>query len=107
MKLTENPPGVRIVETPHKFLSKGERARAVLFMSGREIIFMDEDLTRFESEFRETLDHEAAHIATWREHGPDVETHGREWRRLCRARSMARTHCSYDMETDLSRRRRR
>jgi hypothetical protein len=58
-------------------------ARAVRDDEGREVIIYDR--TADPKSLGPLLQHEAAHIAAWREHGESIREHGPEFMRLCRA----------------------
>lgn len=75
-------PRLRIVKPDSPDLERGELARAVLFESGKEEVRVAVRLLT-DRRLQNALDHEAAHLRTWRDHGPDVETHGREFREIC------------------------
>jgi len=65
-------------------MKRGEIARAVLFESGREEIWVSRSALDNPS-LSDAMDHEGSHLRAWREHGPGIDEHGPEWRRICRA----------------------
>ena len=87
------PPEVRIA-LPGELLP-AEWARSVLYESGREVILIAADaLSR--ADLPLILDHEASHLKAWRLYGPGIETHGREFRRVCRKYARDRAACEID-----------
>lgn len=63
-------------------LTRHEWARSVVYDSGREVIVLSENVAPDQVE--QMLEHEAAHLKAWRDHGHGIEMHGREWKRICR-----------------------
>ena len=63
-------------------LTRHEWARSVVYDSGREVIVLSEGIDP--DQIEQMLEHEAAHLRAWRDHGHGIEMHGREWKRTCR-----------------------
>lgn len=74
-------------------LARNEMARAVLYESGREDMWVRKALFGSPNIAR-ILQHEAAHLKAWREHGTDINMHGPEWQRTCRAYATAPGACN-------------
>jgi hypothetical protein len=84
-------PAVRIIsEDGH--LKAHEYARAVLYESGREEIWISADVVG-RDDLHVILDHETAHLKAWREHGPRISEHGVIWRRVCRTYALSLKAC--------------
>ena len=99
MLLTPSPE-VRIVPNDHELLAGGAVARAVLFDSGRDMILISVEAAEHPA-IANIIDHELSHIAAWREHGPGIKEHGREWLNICRQRAANPRACKVfidDME---------
>lgn len=64
-------------------LTRDEWARSIVYDSGREVIVLSEG-ARDRGRVEQMLEHEAAHLRAWRDHGHGIKMHGREWRRICR-----------------------
>lgn len=71
--------------------------RAVLYDSGREVVFVSSELDPEGRLFRLVIEHELSHLEAWRVYGPNIAEHGFLWRRLCN-RSRPRAACVTDME---------
>lgn len=89
-------PRLRIVKADSPDLERGEIARAVLFESGKEEVRVSVGLLN-DRRLQGALDHESAHLRTWREHGPDVEVHGPEFRKICRRYAADPSSCDTHM----------
>lgn len=70
------------VRSDHWAMRNGETAKAVRTEDGQKwiLINLDADQTDFDQWFL----HEMAHHAAWQKHGEDIQTHGPEFRRICR-----------------------
>lgn len=84
-------PKLRIISEPGH-LERGELARAVLYESGREEIWLSADALKAD-DLHVILDHEVTHLRTWRDHGPGVPEHGAEFRRTCRKYALSLKSC--------------
>lgn len=84
-------PPLRIISEPGH-LERGELARAVLYESGREEIWLSADALKADDLWI-ILDHEVGHLRTWRDHGPGVLEHGAEFRRTCRKYALSLKAC--------------
>jgi hypothetical protein len=87
-------PALRIITEPGH-LKHGELARAVLYDSGREEIWLSADALRSD-ELWIILNHEVCHLKTWREHGAGVREHGIEFMRTCRKYALSRKACAME-----------
>jgi hypothetical protein len=84
--LSDNYPELRIVQPSHDMIEGKRIARAVQFESGPDSVYISSRALRSpQQDVDEYLQHEASHLAAWRKHGPQIEEHGREWRRICLA----------------------
>lgn len=84
-------PAVRIVAEEGRLLD-GEYARAVLYDSGREEIWIRASTADLD-ELHSILDHEAAHLRAWRDHGPNIPEHGFRWLKTCRTHALSLKAC--------------
>lgn len=77
-------PNLRIATAGHWILQGGGRAAvAVRFEDGTEAVYLSQDYLMSGTDMTETLQHEAAHILAWREHGEDIPEHGTHWQSVC------------------------
>lgn len=83
-------PQIRIVE-PER-LKRGEYARAVRYESGKEEIWVTRETGTLE-DLHTVIDHESAHIRTWRDYGIRVQEHGPQWRSVCRKHALSLKAC--------------
>ena len=84
--LQGNYPEIRIVPNNHKLLGGRRLARAVHYESGPDSVYISKRaLTARPDAVKEYLEHEASHIAAWRQHGPQISEHGKEWSAICKA----------------------
>jgi len=87
-------PPVYIESPNHEFLSGTTVGRAVRYSTGREEIYLEDHAVRSERSFKELLEHEVAHLKTWRVHGEGVASHGSEFRNICNQYAQNRKACS-------------
>lgn len=73
---------VQHVTTGEYGMTANEVARAVRTNEGHRYILinLDADLSEMDGWYW----HEMAHLAAWELHGEDIDTHGPEFRRICR-----------------------
>jgi hypothetical protein len=76
-------PEYLIVRPRHEMLGGRMLARAVVYESGREALFIASDQTEDLVRLRWVIEHEMAHFAAWRQFGHNIPTHGTEWRAVC------------------------
>lgn len=88
-------PTVVVIPFGDPRLSMSEWAKAVRYDSGRDEIWIAEDAAR-RGDLELILDHEASHLKAWRVHGEGIETHGKEWRRICRKYARNKAACRID-----------
>lgn len=85
-------PVVRLIDADSESLPPRALARAVKY-EDREEIWVSRALR---GRVSDALDHEAAHLRAWRDYGPDIETHGKEWRLTCRAYAKNASACEVE-----------
>lgn len=81
---------IQYVQTGDYEMRANEVARAVRTNEGLKYILinLDADLSEMDGWYW----HEMAHLAAWEIHGEDIETHGPEFRRICRQLVKHRTN---------------
>ena len=84
-----------VFDTEGTSLAPNELARAVLYESGREEVWVSMDALKSDDLWL-ILDHETAHLKTWREHGPSVDTHGAKFMTICRKYALSERACTED-----------
>lgn len=88
-------PKVRLVRYDHPMLSRGLYVgRAVVFEGGKEAIYVSQDEIDRPARLLPTIEHEAAHLAAWRQFGHDISMHGSEWRAVCLVGATDRAACA-------------
>lgn len=65
-------------------------ARAVVYSSGREVIYIRRSVVKRARFSRSLALHEFSHLQAWRENGFDIEGHGPEFRSVCRRVALAK-----------------
>ena len=81
--LTE--PTLHIVSRDHELLEGKRHARAVVYESGREALYIAEDQTQDPERLQLVIEHELSHFAAWRKYGHGIQEHGPKWRSVCLA----------------------
>jgi hypothetical protein len=76
-------PEFRIVKPTHKMLGGYRLGRAVVFESGKEALYLSKAELERPRSLYQTIEHEMAHFAAWRQFGHDIPEHGSEWRATC------------------------
>ncbi len=77
-------PMTRIVNAGHRSLgSRHAMATATLLEDGREVVYFNRDFVESGRDLKAVALHEYSHFAAWREHGPNIPVHGREFWAVC------------------------
>jgi len=77
-------PNLRIVSANHWMIRGGTRAAvAARFEDGSDALYINQAWLVSAPDLTETLQHEAAHIKAWREHGEAISEHGTHWQSVC------------------------
>lgn len=71
-----------IMEPDGELITSKETARATLTDAGQRWIVVNQN--RMDRDLDQWLLHEMAHHEAWKRYGTDIETHGREFRKVCR-----------------------
>lgn len=75
---------MEVVAPDHELLEGIRAGRAVVYESGRSVIFISSRIDPDSALFRIVVDHETSHIEAWRRHGINIPEHGPRWLRVCR-----------------------
>jgi hypothetical protein len=76
-------PEFRIVKPTHPMLGGYRVGRAVVFEGGKEALYLSKAELERPVSLYQTIEHEMAHFAAWRQYGHDIPEHGSEWRATC------------------------
>ena len=96
-------PTIRIVDDKHHVFTGRAIAVAAVTNRGEERIYFTQRLLNEGYSIASTVRHEVAHLATWRQHGLDIATHGHEFKSVCWA-GASRDNCTADQPTMVGRR---
>jgi hypothetical protein len=81
------PPTIEVVSPDHALLEGVRLGRAVVYESGRSVVYISSEMDPESDTFRIVVDHELSHIDAWQKHGTGIEEHGPKWRSACMARN--------------------
>ena len=81
------PPTIEIVAPDHTLLEGFRLGKAVVYESGRSVVYISSEMDPESDVFRIVVDHELSHIDAWQKHGTGIEEHGPKWRSACMARN--------------------
>lgn len=88
-------PELHIVSPDHELLEGIRYARAVVYDSGREALYLASDQTEDPERLLIVIEHEISHFAAWQKHGHNIPEHGTKWRAICRANASDLKACEY------------
>jgi hypothetical protein len=71
-----------IMEPDGELITAQETARATLTDDGQRWVVVNQN--RIDRDLDQWLLHEMAHHEAWSRYGPDIQTHGPEFRKVCR-----------------------
>jgi|14BtaG_2_1085337.scaffolds.fasta_scaffold71021_1 hypothetical protein len=95
--LSEPYPEVYVVEYNHPAVMGDVIGRASKFLDGSEVIYLENTHIRTVSKLEDLLDHEVAHVKSWRINGATYANrfpHGLKYKEICRAYALRPTSCS-------------
>ena len=79
-RYTLEAPELHIVPRDHELLEGKRHARAVVYESGREALFIADDQTEDPERLQLVIEHELSHFAAWKKYGHGIKEHGPKWR---------------------------
>ena len=93
-RFNTSQPELYIVSRDHELLEGKRHARAVVYESGREALYIAEDQTQDPERLQLVIDHELSHFAAWKKYGHGIQEHGPKWRAVCLASATSPEACT-------------
>lgn len=91
-------PTIYMAEPDHWSVEGTTIGRAVQFIDGSEVIFLQDDVVGQDKDVLiDLLDHEISHVQNWRLNGLEVSNahpHGRAYRQICREHAARKASCN-------------